>query len=76
MFDRCPHCGSKNGLYSNEQVCYHQYYTFDGEPNGYSEFGQIGSSARRIMTPLYCIDCDKKVTTAERLVWAGDNGDS
>lgn len=68
----CPHCGSNRGLYSIEQVRFDQYYTFSGEPNGYSEFSQIGTSARRMLTPLYCMICDRKVTTAEHLIWACD----
>lgn len=60
----CPHCGSTDGLYSKETAKYHQYYTLDGTPNGYSDHDYL---LHRGQTVLYCIACDKKVTTLEKL---------
>lgn len=68
----CPFCGDDLALYSIETVSYPQYYTLDGEPDGYGEFSQIGSSNRRKTTPLYCINCEKRITTLEELLKEGD----
>lgn len=62
--DRCPFCGSNSGLYSKETARYDQFYTYEGEPDGYSD---ISNTAVRKTTPLYCIYCDKRVTTLEKL---------
>lgn len=62
--DKCPYCGSGDGLFSKELTRYEQYYKFDGEPDGYSEFDNI---VRRKSTPLYCICCGKRVTTLEKI---------
>lgn len=61
---QCPHCGAENGLYSKEYVHYEQYYTFDGESDGFGELSQL---QKRKSTPLYCSACEKKVTTLEKL---------
>ena len=63
--DKCPHCGSNYGLYSKEHVTFEQYYGFDGEEDGYSEFHYIN---KRRSTPLYCMDCHKRVITHEQLL--------
>lgn len=60
----CPHCGSRNGLYSKECVRYVQFYKWDGEPDGYSEFDSI---RYRKSVPLYCSKCNKRVGVAEKL---------
>lgn len=62
--DRCPYCGSTVGLFSKEMVRYSQYYKFDGEPDGYSEFDTVKV---RKTTPLYCISCEKRITTYQKL---------
>lgn len=62
--DRCQFCGSDLGLYSKEIARYDQYYTYKGEPDGYSDISNI---VRRKTTPLYCVHCDKRVTTLEKL---------
>lgn len=64
---QCPHCGSDYGLYSKEYVRYDQYYKFDGTEDGYGEFGQLDQSIHRKSTPVYCLHCDKRVTTLEQL---------
>lgn len=65
--EKCPHCGEEYGLFSKEYVQYEQYYTFEGEVDGYSEFKQLSCSMNRKTTPLYCCRCEKKVTTLEEL---------
>ena len=72
--EKCPHCNGKYGLFSKEYVSYEQYYTYDGECDGYSEFKQTGTSISRKSTPLYCLKCEKKVTTLEELNRRADNG--
>lgn len=62
--DKCPHCGSDDGLFSKEVAKYDQYYNFDGSPSGYSDLDRI---VKRKGTPLYCVYCGKKVTTLEKL---------
>ena len=64
--EKCPHCGAKTGLFSKEYVSYEQYYTLDGDCDGYSEFKQLPCSMNRKTTPLYCLNCEKKVTTLEK----------
>lgn len=61
----CPHCGENLGLFSKETAKYDQYYKFDGSQDGYSEFHSI---AIRATTPLYCVHCEKRVTTLEKLM--------
>ena len=67
MIKQCPYCGSRIGLFSKEYVSYQQYYRFDGKEDGYGEFTMTGTSLKRKTTPLYCIDCEKQITTLERL---------
>ena len=62
--DKCPYCGSEDGLFSKELTRYEQYYKFNGEPDGYSEFDNI---IRRKSTPLYCVKCYRRITTLEKL---------
>ena len=64
FIDKCPHCGSTNGLFAKEYVSYLQYYTYFGEADGYGDFSHTD---RRISTPLYCVDCERKITTLEKL---------
>ena len=59
--DKCPHCGSKKGLYS-KYVLYglRRYYDFDGscEDNmdlTYQKGGEV----------LYCQNCDKVICKLE-----------
>lgn len=66
--DKCPYCGSSCGLYSIEYVSYPQYYDFNGEENGYGEFTRASTSARRKSTPVYCQNCEKRITTLEKLL--------
>lgn len=69
----CPYCGSNDGLFSNESVAYQQYYKFSGEPNYCSEFH---STKRRKGTPLYCLCCEKRVTTLEKIQKLGDRNET
>lgn len=69
----CPHCGSDLGLYSKEYVRYDQFYKYDGTPDGYSDSDQLPATFRRKTTPLYCCNCDKRVTTLEKLTEGKDN---
>ena len=62
--ESCPYCGAKTGLYSKETASFDQFYTFDGEMDGYSD---LRIKSYRKTTPLYCLHCDKKVTTLEKL---------
>ena len=64
----CPHCGSTYGMYSKEYFYGEEYYRFpDGEHEGHSELSDI---SKRKSRPLYCIDCNKRITTLERLIEA------
>lgn len=63
----CPHCGSDFGLFSKRYVKYEQYYKFDGDPDGHSELWPTDATYRRKTTPLYCLNCGKRVTTLEKL---------
>lgn len=62
--NKCPYCGSSMGLYSKEVVRYCQFYKFNGDADGYSEFDDLKV---RKSTPLYCQQCDKRVGTYEKL---------
>lgn len=56
-YTKCPYCGSKSGYYRKVET--HQYYTFDGHPNGYeSEYGDETKTA-------WCINCDKKLNISK-----------
>ena len=62
--EKCPHCGSTDGVYSKEVMRYDQYYDYNGEEIGSSE----GISWKyRKTTPLYCIDCHKRIGTYEKM---------
>lgn len=64
--ERCPHCGSKMGMYSKEYLYGEEFYTFPyGESDGYSELSYIN---RRKSRPLYCRNCNKRITTLEKLM--------
>lgn len=64
----CPHCGETLYLFSIEHARYTQYYTADGEPDGYGELDQIGTSLKRKSTPVYCQNCERRVGTLERIL--------
>ena len=61
---KCPHCGKSSVLYSNEYVKYQQYYNYNGEHCGYSDYEHTD---KRKSTPLYCLECGKKVATLDEL---------
>ena len=65
MIDKCPHCGSASGLYSKEYVYFNQYYQFDGEADGYSDFTTLKARKR---VPLYCCSCNKFVIDHKKLL--------
>lgn len=54
--DRCPHCGSTNGVYTTFTAM--QYYDFNGNPAGYSLDDAMEN--RRVMAR--CLHCDKKIS--------------
>ena len=62
--DCCPYCGSRGGLYSKEIARYAQFYTFNGEEDGFSDLDTV---VKRKTTPLYCVCCDKRVAVLEKL---------
>lgn len=65
MIDKCPHCGSSDGLYSKEYVFFQQFYKFDGDADGYSDFSPL---KRRKIVPLYCCRCNKYVINHKKLM--------
>ena len=64
LYSPCKGCGSTSGLYSKEYAQYSQYYTWDGEADGYSDLDIV---SHRKSTPLYCLRCGKKITTLEKM---------
>lgn len=61
---KCPYCGKESNLYSKEFAKYDQYYTYEGVPDGYSD---LKHTDKRVTTPLYCSECDRRITTLEKL---------
>lgn len=63
--DKCPFCGDTWGLYSIHTTKFEQYYNFKGEGTGHSEPDDV---TKRKSLPLYCMNCNKKITTFEKLI--------
>lgn len=66
---KCPVCGSNDGFYSKEYVTYCQMYDENGEC---THFGDMINVSKRKSIPLYCIDCNKRVTTLDKLKNIGE----
>lgn len=52
--DKCPYCGSDKGVFTTFMGT--QYYTWNGEPNGYSDNVEYESSFAK------CVSCGRKVS--------------
>lgn len=53
--DKCPHCGSSDGVYRTFTAI--QYYDFNGDPAGCSQDGYENQK-----TFARCIHCEKKIS--------------
>lgn len=51
---KCPFCGGESGYYGIEKVHRTLFFTWNGEPNGGSEYVADWEGKRK-----YCIDCDR-----------------
>ena len=52
--NKCPYCGSDSGVFTTFTGT--QYYTWNGESNGYSDFTEKESKFAR------CISCNRKIS--------------
>lgn len=53
--ERCPYCGSENGVYKTYTGT--QYYYWDGEPAGFSD-----DVPERQTTFARCVKCKKRIS--------------
>lgn len=53
--DRCPHCGSEDGVYTTYTGI--QQYSWKGEPNGY--FQDVAENETKFAK---CVHCGRKVS--------------
>lgn len=52
--NKCPYCGSDKGVFTTFTGT--QYYKWNGETNGYSDFAETESKFAR------CISCNRKIS--------------
>lgn len=55
MMDKCPHCGSRHGVYTTFTGM--QFYDFNGEPDGYDH--ETPENQKKFAR---CRHCDRKIS--------------